>query len=350
MSRQVKIIIFSCILLFSWYYKNYSPELLINKESEATPKPDPSRWDKYIVKDKDVIETPNSKIKTGNEKLNGDKKSTKRVNFELRVSKKKLGINQRLKADFVINQNGDDFSPPSFENFILVGGPNQSVRNSYTDGKKNFSKTFTFFLEPIKTGIIKIGTASIMFDGKKYNTNPVSIRVLAYEASKEKSKSSKNNSESFDIDSPDITDVPKTGDSPYDDYFGKGIYRDTKNYFIIHAPAKTHVVFILIDNSSGRRIRNEFIRKGEVFTMTKIPYGTYDYMYFTGRNWTNTVTLDKGRIRGGFMDYKSFKNNNQGEDQLKFKNGYYGSYTIKLLQTIGGNLKTKNITEDQFFN
>ena len=221
MSRQVKIIIFSCILLFSWYYKNYSPELLINKESEATPKPDPSRWDKYIVKDKDVIEIP---------------------------------------------------------------------------------------------------------------------------------KSSEDNSESFDIDSPDITDVPKTGDSPYDDYFGKGIYRDTKNYFIIHAPAKTHVVFILIDNSSGRRIRNEFIRKGEVFTMTKIPYGTYDYMYFTGRNWTNTVTLDKGRIRGGFMDYKSFKNNNQGEDQLKFKNGYDSSYIIKLSQTIGGNLKTKNITEDQFFN
>ena len=65
------------------------------------------------------------------------------VDFELRVSKKKLGINERLRVDFVMNQNGDDFSPPSFENFILVGGPNQSISNSYINGKRTFSKTFT---------------------------------------------------------------------------------------------------------------------------------------------------------------------------------------------------------------
>ena len=32
------------------------------------------------------------------------------VSFEAKVSKKRLGINERLRVDFVMNKNGDDFS------------------------------------------------------------------------------------------------------------------------------------------------------------------------------------------------------------------------------------------------
>ena len=80
------------------------------------------------------------------------------------------------------------------------------------------------------------------------------VPLFCFGQTKEKSKSSEDNSESFDIDSPDITDVPKIGDSPYDDYFGKGIYERTRNTIIVSAPSKTHIVFILIDNSTGKRI------------------------------------------------------------------------------------------------
>ena len=30
-----------------------------------------------------------------------------------------------------MNQNGDEFEPPPFDNFSLVGGPNQSISNSW---------------------------------------------------------------------------------------------------------------------------------------------------------------------------------------------------------------------------
>ena len=100
------------------------------------------------------------------------------VDFDLRVSKKKLGVNERLRIDFVMNQNGDNFNPPSFENFNLVGGPNQSVSNSWINGKKSFSKTFTYFLEPKEKGIFTIGPAEISFEGISYQTSPVSIEVL----------------------------------------------------------------------------------------------------------------------------------------------------------------------------
>ena len=100
------------------------------------------------------------------------------VDFDLRVSKKKLGVNERLRIDFVMNQNGDNFNPPSFENFNLVGGPNQSVSNSWINGKKSFSKTFTYFLAPKEKGTFIIGSAEISFEGISYQTSPVSIEVL----------------------------------------------------------------------------------------------------------------------------------------------------------------------------
>ena len=101
----------------------------------------------------------------------------------------------------------------------------------------------------------------------------------------------------FNLNDDDYLAVPQTGSSPYDSYFGKGVYNETDNYIEVTAPTNTHVVFILINSNTNRRIRNEFIRKGETFKMTKIPYGTYDYMYFTGRNWSNNLTINNGKVK-----------------------------------------------------
>ena len=158
-----------------------------------------------------------------------------------------------------------------------------------------------------------------------------------------------SDSSEFDLDSPDYTTVPKSGYSPYDRYFGKGVYHSTDNSVVVKASNNTHVVFILIDTYTGKRIRNEFIRKGETFTMTKVPYGTYDYMYFTGRNWSKDVMINNGKIKGGFKDFQNFQKNKTGRDQMVF-DGYYGSYSIELVSQIGGNLKTQSTSEQDFFN
>ena len=101
------------------------------------------------------------------------------VQFEAKVSKKKLGVNERLRVDFEMNQNGDNFSPPSFQGFTVVGGPNQSISQQWVNGKKSFSKTFSYFLAPNTTGNVKIGQAEITVDGKVYKTIPLNIQVTA---------------------------------------------------------------------------------------------------------------------------------------------------------------------------
>ena len=37
------------------------------------------------------------------------------VQFEAKLSKKKLGINERLRVDFEMNKDGDNFTAPSFK-------------------------------------------------------------------------------------------------------------------------------------------------------------------------------------------------------------------------------------------
>ena len=101
------------------------------------------------------------------------------VKFEANVSKNKLGINERLRVDFEMNQDGDNFRPPSFNGFTVVGGPNQSVSNSWINGKRTYSKTYTYFLAPQGRGKFTIGQAEITVEGNTYKTSPVQVEVTA---------------------------------------------------------------------------------------------------------------------------------------------------------------------------
>lgn len=101
------------------------------------------------------------------------------VKFEAKVSKSKLGINERLRVDFEMNRDGDNFNPPDFEGFRVVGGPNQSVSNSWYNGKRSYSKTYSYFLSPMSRGNFKIGQATIEVEGELYKTLPVAVEVTA---------------------------------------------------------------------------------------------------------------------------------------------------------------------------
>ncbi len=99
------------------------------------------------------------------------------VTFQTKVSKNRMGINERLKVSFEMNKNGDNFRPPKFEGFRVVGGPNQSTSNTWINGKRSFSRTYTYFLNPTRKGTLKIGQATIKIDGEIYKTSPAQVEV-----------------------------------------------------------------------------------------------------------------------------------------------------------------------------
>ncbi|WBL22189.1 BatD family protein [Zunongwangia sp. HRR-M8] len=99
------------------------------------------------------------------------------VKFTAEVSREQIGINERLRVDFNMNKDGDNFTPPSFTGFKVVGGPNQQVSNSWVNGKSTFSKTYSYYLEPTSKGNKTIGQAEVTVAGTVYKTTPVNVNV-----------------------------------------------------------------------------------------------------------------------------------------------------------------------------
>ena len=100
--------------------------------------------------------------------------------LKTKVSKNKLGVNQRLRVEFSVNKQGaDNFTPPSFRNFKVVGGPSQSVSQSWINGKVSFSQSYTYIIQPKRKGELTIEPATIEIGGKTIKSEPVKIIVVS---------------------------------------------------------------------------------------------------------------------------------------------------------------------------
>ncbi len=101
------------------------------------------------------------------------------VQFEAKVSRQSVGLNETLRIDFIMNADGDNFAPPSFDGFRVVGGPSQQVSQSWVNGKSSFNKIYSYFLMPEQRGTIVIKQASIEINGQIYKTTPIKVNVGA---------------------------------------------------------------------------------------------------------------------------------------------------------------------------
>jgi BatD DUF11 like domain len=99
------------------------------------------------------------------------------VQFEAKVSKTTLGLNERLRVDFVMNMDGDNFNQPSFDGFRVIAGPSQQVSQSWVNGRSSFEKIYSYYLLPTQKGNITIKQATIEYNNQIYKTTPIKITV-----------------------------------------------------------------------------------------------------------------------------------------------------------------------------
>lgn len=99
------------------------------------------------------------------------------VQFEAKLSKTTIGLNEKVQVSFSINQDGDNFVPPNFEGFKVVGGPFQSTNFSWVNGVKSFNRSYAYVLQPKAKGTLTIKSATIEYDGHEYKTQPVKVIV-----------------------------------------------------------------------------------------------------------------------------------------------------------------------------
>lgn len=146
------------------------------------------------------------------------------VELQTKVSKNKLGLNQRLRVEFTVNKQGaDHFSPPSFKGFEVVGGPSQSVNQSWVNGKVTYSQSYSYIVSPTRKGNLTISGATIEYRGELIKSNPVSVAVVdAIEMPKDP------NDPNYIANQNVHLEVMVSNASPY---IGEGIYVEYRLYF-----------------------------------------------------------------------------------------------------------------------
>ncbi|ACU03698.1 hypothetical protein Phep_1484 [Pedobacter heparinus DSM 2366] len=96
------------------------------------------------------------------------------------VSKSQVGTGEHFEVVYSISGNGniEALTPPSFNGFQVLGGPNQSSSFTSVNGRTSSSMTLSYDLMAVKEGDYTIGGATLVISGKQYKTNAVKIKVV----------------------------------------------------------------------------------------------------------------------------------------------------------------------------
>lgn len=96
----------------------------------------------------------------------------------------RTSIPQNVQFQVYFTFDGEDvnkvrnFSPPNFSGFRILSGPNQSSNMTFINGKVSASLTYSYILVGTDIGDFTIGTASVEYDGKRYQTEPIKLSVV----------------------------------------------------------------------------------------------------------------------------------------------------------------------------
>ncbi len=103
---------------------------------------------------------------------------TMSANFTASVNKTTVAVGETFQLTFSVNTSASGFKAPSFTDFQILSGPNQSTSMSIVNGSMSQSISYSYYLQPFKEGEFTIPAASINADGKIISSNPIKIKVV----------------------------------------------------------------------------------------------------------------------------------------------------------------------------
>jgi len=105
--------------------------------------------------------------------------------FTTKVSKTRMTTADRVRVEFILKRPESSFHPPEFTDFYVVMGPGVSQSYRWINGREEYSKTYTYILQPKRAGTLQIGPAVAEVEGKTYRTEPIVIEVTQPENEEE---------------------------------------------------------------------------------------------------------------------------------------------------------------------
>jgi hypothetical protein len=99
------------------------------------------------------------------------------TSFTASVDRNRIAMGEQIEITFTLNGSGKNFQPPPFSDFLVLSGPNQSTNMQYINGAMSQSVAYSYVLQPRAEGKFTIGAATIESNGKKIQSNNISIEV-----------------------------------------------------------------------------------------------------------------------------------------------------------------------------
>lgn len=101
------------------------------------------------------------------------------VKFYVQSDASQIAAGNYFELSFTIeNAQGSAFRPPSFKDFNVASGPNQSSQMSIINGRTSQSMSISYVLSSERPGSYILGPASVLINGKEYKTSSIKIEVI----------------------------------------------------------------------------------------------------------------------------------------------------------------------------
>lgn len=105
--------------------------------------------------------------------------NSQEASFTVSVQPDTLLLGNQLEVSFKLeNGNSQNFTPPTFEGFMVVAGPNMSSSMMMVNGTVSQSVTYSYALEAKEAGVFFIPPAKIETEEGDLFTEPLEIIVL----------------------------------------------------------------------------------------------------------------------------------------------------------------------------
>lgn len=111
------------------------------------------------------------------------------IKFTASVNKTQVGAGEVFEVTFSVNGNGNRFTPPPFNGFQIVSGPNVSTSMTSINGNMTMSNAYSYDLVAPQVGTYTITPATMVVNGKTVSTNPIKITVVKGQPAQRNSRS-----------------------------------------------------------------------------------------------------------------------------------------------------------------
>jgi hypothetical protein len=101
------------------------------------------------------------------------------ITFVAQLSKERMLKNSTVTYNLTLrNAQGEQLVPPDFRDFEVLQGPNRSIGTTILNGVATSQMTFSWMLQPKRTGTLSVGPATVRAAGRTYRANSETVVVL----------------------------------------------------------------------------------------------------------------------------------------------------------------------------